>query len=480
MNTLATSLAILLTASTFADAQATRERSAWAAHGRLKVSENQRYLVHADGKPFFYLADTAWELFHRLDREEATRYLEDRARKGFTVIQAVALAELEGLTDPNPYGHHPLIDNDPTKPDVKDGADNDYWDHVDFIVAKAEQLGLVIGMLPTWGDKWNKKWGAGPEIFNARNSEPFGEWLGKRYADKPIIWILGGDRPVDSDQHKQITRAIAQGLKRGDGGTHLLTWHPSGGNGSADYFHDEDWLDFNMRQNGHVVEFTGRYDAMRADYHREPTKPLIDGEPVYEDHPVSFKAEELGHSVGADVRRAIYWNLFSGACGHTYGHHSVWQMFDPAKRKPINNPLMPWYEAIDQPGAGQMQHARWLMESRPFLSRILDETIIVETGIPTSIPGAGTRRFIATRDAEGSYAMVYAPVGRTFTVRMDALKAGEVRAWWFNPRNGEATEIGRFSTSENRQFTPPDRGELLDWVLVLDDAAKNYPAPGKR
>ena len=89
------------------------------------------------------------------------------------------------------------------------------------------------------------------------------------------------------------------------------------------------WLDFNMRQNGHVIEF-GRYAKTRADYDRQPTKPVLDGEPLYEDHPVSFKAQEFGHSIAADVRRPLYWDLFQGACGHTYGHHSVWQMWRPA------------------------------------------------------------------------------------------------------------------------------------------------------
>src|SRR5688500_16599136 len=111
---------------------------------RLKISENKRFLVTADGKPFFYLGDTAWELFHRLNREQADKYLEDRAKKGFTVIQAVALAELNGLNDPNPYGHKPLVGNDPAKPEVKEGPANDYWDHVDYIVNKAESLGLYI------------------------------------------------------------------------------------------------------------------------------------------------------------------------------------------------------------------------------------------------------------------------------------------------------------------------------------------------
>src|SRR5690606_22193151 len=149
-----------------------------SAHGAesslqaLRVSENQRFIVHGDGSPFFYLGDTAWELFHRLDREEADRYLRKRAEQGFTVVQAVVLAELEGLVAPNPYQHLPLKDNDPTQPVEA------YFEHVDWIVKRANELGLYIGMLPTWGDKWNKRWGVGPEIFTPENAAVYGEWLG--------------------------------------------------------------------------------------------------------------------------------------------------------------------------------------------------------------------------------------------------------------------------------------------------------------
>ena len=445
---------------------------------RLKVSENRRFLVYEDGRPFFYLGDTAWELVHRLNREEADRYLEDRARKGFTVIQTVALAELDGLHDPNPYGHRPLVDDDPGRPDVREGPADDYWDHVDYVVGKANSLGLYVGFLPTWGDKWNRKWGVGPEIFTTANAGSYGEWLGRRYRDHGVIWILGGDRPVETEAHKEILRAMARGLRRGDGGAHLVTFHPTGGNGSSTPFHGEDWLDFNMRQNGHVAEFTGRYDQTRADYDRTPPKPVVDGEPIYEDHPVSFKAPELGHSIAADVRRPLYWDLFSGACGHTYGHHSVWQMWSPG-RSPINNPLMPWSEAIDQPGAAQMQHGRRLLESRPFLSRVPDDTVVVTDRVPTSVPGAGRYRYVATRDAEGRYAMVYAPIGRPFKVRMSAVAGPRVRAWWFNPRDGKATLVGEVANEGERSFTPPDPGEPLDWVLVLDDAGQGYPPPGE-
>jgi hypothetical protein len=446
----------------------------------LRVSDNKRFLVTADGRPFFWLGDTAWELFHRPTREDVERYLQNRRELRFTIIQAVALAEFDGLNAPNAYGHRPLLNNDPATPDVRDGADNDYWDDVDFIVNRAGALGLYVGFLPTWGDKWNIGKGVGPQVFTAANAEIYGRWLGQRYRNTPnIIWILGGDRPIENDTHRTIIRAMAAGLRTGDGGAHLQTFHPNGGQGSSTWFHDEPWLDFNMRQNGHVAEFTPRYGLTRTDYDRVPVKPVIDGEPIYEDHPVSFNAANLGHSLGGDVRRALYWDLFSGAFGHTYGHHSVWGFWTP-ERAPVNNPLMPWTEAINQTGARTMEHGRALIESRPFLTRIPADDVIVSDRVPTSVPGAGRYRFVATRDGDGSYAMVYAAVGRPFAVRMSAVTGAQVRAWWFNPRTGTATEIGTFPNTGERTFTPPDPGEMIDWVLVLDDASKKYPAPGSK
>jgi hypothetical protein len=446
---------------------------------RLKISDNHRYLVTEQGVPFVWLGDTAWELFHRLNREEALTYLDARAAQGFNVVQAVALAELDGLNVPNAYGHTPLLEHDPTRPRMAEGPQNDYWDHVDFVISQANQRGIYIGLLPTWGDKWNRKWGVGPEIFQAGNAEAYGKWLGERYQHAGVIWILGGDRPIENEQHAAIIRAMARGIRAGDQQRNLITFHPTGGRGSSDPFHDDDWLDFNMRQNGHVTEFTGRYDATLADYQRSPIKPVLDGEPIYEDHPVSFKADELGHSVAGDVRRPLYWNLFSGAFGHTYGHHSVWQMWTP-ERAPINHPLMPWSQAIHQPGANQMRHGRALLESRPLQSRIPDPSVIVTDRVPTSVPGAGRYRFAATRDSEGTYAMVYAPVGRPFRVRMDVIRGPKVQAWWFNPRNGQASSLDVFDNRGTREFVSPDPGELLDWVLVLDDESQGYPPPGQK
>jgi hypothetical protein len=443
----------------------------------LHVSDNHRFLVQDNGEPFFYLGDTAWELFHRLNREEAGKYLKNRVEKGFTVIQAVAIAEIDGHTATNAYGHLPLVELDPARPDVKEGSQNDYWDQVDYIVNRAEGLGLFIGFLPTWGRYWHDNIKDGKPLFNQLNATAYGQWLGRRYKDKPIIWILGGDRNIDNDEQKEVLRAMARGLREGDEGRHLITFHPTGGAGSSKWFQADDWLDFNMRQNGHSPEFTGHYDQTRADYERTPTKPVLDGEPLYEDHPISFNAKNLGHSIAADVRHPLYWDLFSGACGHTYGHHSVWQMWQPG-RNPINGPLMSWSDALDQPGAAQMQFARRLLESRPFLTRIPDDSIIVTNRVPTSVPGAGRYRFVATRDSEGTYAMVYAPVGRPFRVHLNTIRSSTVKAWWFNPRSGEATSLGEFPTLGDREFVPPAPGEDLDWVLVLDDAKKNFGPPG--
>ena len=152
------------------------------AQTNLQVSTNQHHLVTTDGKPFFWLGDTAWELFHRLNREEADYYLQHRANQGFTVIQAVALAEFDGLAVPNPYGEIPLRGNDPAQP-------NDaYFQHVDYVVDKAAAYGLCIGLLPTWGDKvFKDRWGKGLEIFTPQNAQRYGQWLGNRYKNTTYV-----------------------------------------------------------------------------------------------------------------------------------------------------------------------------------------------------------------------------------------------------------------------------------------------------
>jgi hypothetical protein len=141
---------------------------------------------------------------------------------------------------------------------------------------------------------------------------------------------------------------------------------------------------------------------------------------------------------------------------------------------------MPWNEAIHQPGADHMQYARKLLESRPQTNRIPDDDMIVTDRVASSVPGAGRYRFAATRDADRRYALVYVPVGRKFRVRLDQIAGPTVKAWWYNPRDGQAGAIGEFPNSGEREFIPPTPGEQLDWILVLDDASQGFSPPGTK
>ncbi len=434
-------------------------------HGDLKVSNNGRFLMHEDETPFFYLADTAWELFHRLDREQATRYLENRRAKGFTVIQAVALAELDGLTAPNPYGHRPLLKTnrqwDPTKPDVKPGRNDDYWDHVEWIIDKAAEAGLYIGLLPTWGDKVEKKWGAGPVVFDVDNARAYGEWIAKRYANKPnILWVAGGDRPAGKATIP-IWNALGEGLRAGDP-RHLITFHFK----SSEWAHGRKWLDFNMLATGHGAVDGDTYSAITEDYALKPAKPCVDAEPRYEDHPVNWHNDgKTGWFDDYDVRQAAYWSVFAGGCGFAYGAHGVWQMYAP-DRHPISKARTSWFDSLDFDGASDMTHLRRLIESRPMLARVPDQSLIVGDA------REGAAHVQATRGRD--YAFVYIPTGESVQIESGRLSGEQLKAWWFNPRDGTSKLICVFSNAERLDFDPPgepSRGN--DWVLVLDDAASD-------
>jgi hypothetical protein len=429
---------------------------------RLKISPNQRFLITEDGHPFFYLGDTAWELFHRLNREETDLYLRDRAEKAFTVIQAVVLAELDGLHTPNAQGDKPLLNDDPAQPNEA------YFRHVDWVVDRARALGLYIGMLPTWGDKVNQKWGAGPEVFTPDNAQAYGRFLGKRYKDAPIIWILGGDRPIENENHRRVWDAMAAGLREGDAGNHLITYHPMGGQSSADFLAAAPWIDFHMIQSGHAHKDAPNYDMIQKDYERTPVKPVLDAEPRYEDHPIDWKPEN-GWFDDHDVRKAAYWSVLAGGCGVTYGCHDIWQFWQPG-RDPVSHARTPWRDALKLPASSQMKHLRRLALSRPFLDLAPNQDLLANP------PADAADHVQAASARDGRFALIYLPTQRAVHVRLDRLRAERLQAWWFDPRNGIAHSAGQFPAQGTHAFQPPaDSGP--DWVLVIDDLASNYPAP---
>jgi hypothetical protein len=428
--------------------------------GNLRVSENGRFLQFKNGDPFFYLGETAWELFHRLSYGEAEMFLENRREKGFTVIQAVLLAELDGLRTPSVNGEVPLVDLDPTKPNET------YFQFVDSVVQLAASKGLFMGLLPTWGDKVDRQWGDGPVIFNEENAFTYGRWLGNRYREYPnIIWINGGDRGCKGNE--PVWNALARGIRSADP-NHLMTYHPMGSRSSSECFQQEEWLDFNMQQSGHSDRYIPNYRKIMADYALDPPKPCMDAEPIYESHPFNWNPKN-GTAGEDEVRRAAYWSLFSGAHGHTYGNHCIWQMYSDKIETPVNYPPMTWQEALDLPGAWDMIQVRRLMESRPMLNRYPDQSIIYGSS-------GGTFDHIAATQGVG-YAFVYLPSNFEVVIEFSRIRGERFKTWWYNPRTGEATFIREVEGEPRECFRVPVSG--VDWVLVIDNADYSFNIPGQ-
>lgn len=426
--------------------------------GKLKVSENGRYLMHKNGTPFLYLADTAWELFHRLNEQEVEAYLEDRRSKGFTVVQAVILAELDGLNTPNANGDVPLIDNMIVNPNEK------YYKWVDNVIRMAEAKGLYIGLVPTWGDKVDKQEEMiGPEIFNPMYAGLYGTWLGRRYKNfKNIIWINGGNT-WGGDSNYAVWEALAKNIKKGDK-EHLMTFYPQGENSSSNWFQNSAWLDFNMAQAGQCQRSYEIYNRLIVtDYNKTPIKPCLDGGPRYENHPVCPKSGGNDWFDDTDVRQAMYWSLFSGACGHTYGCHDVWQMLAPG-RKPVGEARGDWKTSLNLPGASDIIYARRLIEAYDWTSCVPAPSIIISPNIDND------HKIVALKG--NGFAFVYFPNGETAKLNTTSIANGSgVVRKWMNPRTGEQTVVGAPAINGEVEITPPSSGWGNDWVLVLEKAA---------
>jgi hypothetical protein len=444
---------------------------------RLSVSANRRFFQQADGSPFFWLGDTAWLLFSRLGRADTLRYLDDRQAKGFTVIQAMVLHTADARAA---NGAVALVANDPGRPRLTAGSDPadpvayDYWDHIDWVAKEAAARGLHLAMVPAWGAVVKSG------QLNASNAAAYATFLARRYRDVPnVVWMVGGD--AKGNEQLDVWRILGRALRAADP-RHLITFHPFGRMQSSTWFHEEPWLDFNMFQSGHRrydqdTDSPKRYgeDNWRFvldDYARVPPKPVLDGEPSYENIPQGLHDGTQPYWTAADARRYAYWSVFAGAAGHTYGDNAVMQFHGADSGAGSYSPRNFWREALDDPGAGQMRHLKALMLSRPYFERVYDGAAIASGG------GEKHEHLVATRGRD--FLFVYTYTGRPFTVRPAILPGRALRAWWFDPRSGRAVPIGEVARDASN-FTPPGTpGEGNDWVLVLDDASRNYPPPGER
>ncbi len=418
-------------------------------------------LVTDQGAPFTYLADTAWELFHRPTWDEAEHYLRHRAAQGFTAFQAVILPEIDGLRVPNANGDLPLYDQDPTRP-------NEAWfRHVDRVVDRAAELGLVAGLLPTWGDKWHRANGAGPEIFTPDNAHAFGRFLGSRYRDRAVLWILGGDRKVVTPLHRAILDGMAAGIRAG-GATQPMTFHPLGWSCSWEHIDHAAWCDIHQWQSGHTIQ------QPASDRFADRTWPrtgglMWDGEPIYENHPRMLARwnDHRGRYDASEVRHQAWLSVLAGSCGHVYGHNSIWQFFEPGVREGINKPAVPWPEALHAEGAKQMRHLRWFLDHRHLDGRQPAQDLIRRD----DAQDVGIRALV---NPQHGWAAIYTQWGEHFRFDLSLFGSAPLLARWYNPRTGTGEALRRISATDDIEWTPPYSD---DWLLLINVAARNHGSP---
>ena len=438
----------------------------------IRVSDNGRYFVKADGTPFFWQADTAWGIFDHASPADVDAYLDDRKAKGFNVIQGV-IALWDYTRQTNADGQLPFVNGDLGQINVA------FYKNVDSILDKAEAHGMYVALLPYWHKNAGDRLGTEgtPEKMQA-----YCKFLAQRYARRNIFWILGGDSTAAGEagvKIQHITDLEAQGLIEGAKAVGvnkiMISYHPTGRQSSSFWFQNSPWLDFNSIQSGHFINTTD-FQLVGNDYAKTPVKPTLDMEPGYENITDGLVSGADARRIQAvDIRRSAFLDVFAGAAGLSYGQGEVYGFNVGGSVVTRWGTAMSWKEALKLPGSGQVQYIRRLIESRPALERMPDQSLIAG-----DVSTRAVERIEAMRGADGSYAFVYLPSGKTnVTINTGKLSGAKLAAWWYDPRTGGAKQFDSFAKTDTREFTTPSSGADNDWVLVLDDAARNYPAPGR-
>lgn len=426
-------------------------------HGALKVSANRRHFEHADGTPFFWLADTWWmAMTERMQWPEDIQYLaNDRKRKGFSVIQLVAglYPDMDSF-DPRGRGDAGF----PWTPGYG-SIQPAWWDEADLRIQHLVEIGLMPCVLGCWGYYLLKM---GPEKMKLH-----WRYIVARWAAYPVVWALAGEGTMAwylSEQKVQDSQGlkigwteVAKYVRSIDAYSRLVTVHPA--RNARTSVNDPTLLDFDMLQTGHG-DRTSLHNTVRAvaeSYAATPRMPVIDGEVCYEGI--------LGQSP-EEIQRLMFWaSILNGACGHTYGADGIWQVNLPGKPygpSPHGNTWgnTPWKDAAQLPGSGQLgrcaallkQYPWWQFEPHPeWVEPNLSEKNS-EHAYAAGIPGRVRFVYIPTRIE------LRAVVG---------LESGEWRAALINPSTTERHELGSITPQDGRWLLPKSP-EKRDWLAVLE------------
>ncbi len=328
-------------------------------HGFLRVASDKQHFEHADGTPFFWLADTWWmSLTKRLPWPEGFKTLTaDRVDKGFTVVQIVA-----GL-----YPDMPAFDergaNEAGFPWTKDYSHINpaYFDMADRRIAWLADHGIAPCIVGAWGyhlpwlgvDKMKQHW----RYIVARYSAYPGFWCIAGEADMP--YYLAKDKAHDAEFQKTGWTQICSYVHSIDPLHHPVSLHPV--DLSRTQVTDPAVLDFEMLQTGHGdrASIPPTLALVHQSRTSLPTMPTINSEVCY---------EGILGTCHEDLERFMVWScLLSGTAGHTYGANGIWQVNEPGRpygKSPHGGTYgpTPWNEAMVLPGSRQTGLAKKLLE----------------------------------------------------------------------------------------------------------------------
>ena len=420
-------------------------------NGKLRVSENNRYLKNGS-EPFFWLGDTAWLLFEHLSFEEIKEYLLIRKEQGYNVIQATLLHR-----------------------STKNIKVESFWDKVDKTLTFAEENGLYMALLPTWGSIVTR------QVLSIEEIEEYADFLGNRYNDRPnLIWVVGGDARADEGlEGFNLLGSTLRSLCP----DYLITYHPFGRTSSTQWFEDSEWLDFHMFQSGHrrydqaslgleddnsKTEYFYGEDNWRYveyDYKTTPHRPTIDAEPSYEEVPQGLHDTTQPLWKAHHVRRYAYWSVLEGTFGHTYGHNSVMQFYVASEEAGAYGARTGWREGLEAPGGKQMKYVKELMEMVDYQN------------------GSQARHLLAKSEenyekherisvfATENHVLFYNYTGRTFGIDPEKFPWKTAKASFFDPEDGSVESLGIIDLNEKQEFeSPKSKGDFTDWVLILTEA----------
>jgi hypothetical protein len=174
----------------------------------------------------------------------------------------------------------------------------------------------------------------------------------------------------------------------------------------------------------------------------------------------------------ACLRAQAYWSILSGSTGHFFGNNPIW---------PFNSGIWllkpSWKDVLDSAGSRSMTHLGKLFASRAWYRLVPDQNhtaLIADYGSTTSgdyIPN----HVAAALDSEGNTFMAYLPYATSVTVNLAKITGPQAKVWWYDPSDGKLALEGTYPASGLKSFNPPSSG---DWVLVIDNATLNLPAPG--